>query len=48
MYTLRYKREAPYENRPHDPCVARFATEAEALAHLEDQPNANDLEVVLR
>lgn len=48
MYTLRYKREAPVQPRPHEPTVKQFSTYVEALEHLEAQPNQDVLEVVER
>lgn len=47
-YTLRYRDGVPYDTRPHDPCMARFTTYGEAVDHLEEQSNADDLEVVRR
>ena len=48
MFTLRYRADAPFQPRPHAPCVAMFATYGEAVAHLEEQPNNELLEVVER
>ena len=48
MFTLRYTKEAPLQPRPHEPTVAKFATYAEAAAHLEAQPEHLMLEVVER
>ena len=48
MFTLRYRADAPLQPRPHAPTVARFATYEEAADHLEEQPNADVLEVVKR
>ena len=48
MYTLRYQSSAPIQPRPHEPTVAKFHTLAEAVDHLEAQPNRELLEVVER
>jgi len=48
MFTLRYTAEAPITPRPHEPTVKKFATYAEALAYLEEQPDHLLLEVVER
>ena len=48
MFTLRYKHDAPLQPRPHEPTVAKFATYAEAIDHLDEQPNSDVLEVVER
>lgn len=47
-YTLRYTAAAPIQPRPHEPTVAKFDTYGEAVAHLEQQPNRDVLEVVER
>jgi len=48
MFTLRYKADVPVQSRPHAPTVAKFETYEEAVAHLDDQPNSELLEVVER
>jgi hypothetical protein len=48
VFTLRYRADAPIQPRPHAPTIAKFTTHAEAAAHLDDQPNAEFLEVVER
>jgi hypothetical protein len=48
MFALRYKVDAPIQPRPHRPCVPKFETRDEAVAHLEEQDNSYDLEVVER
>lgn len=48
MFTLRYKYNAPVQPRPHAPTVAKFHTYAEAIDHLDEQPNSDVLEVVER
>lgn len=48
MFTLRYIHNAPLQPRPHAPTVAKFFTYAEAVDHLDAQPNRDVLEVVER
>jgi hypothetical protein len=48
MFTLRYTANAPLVPRPHAPTVPMFDTYEEAEAHLNEQENADVLEVVER